>query len=241
MIVQRQASGRLAIKQEDHAALAGFFLEHWSDHGFQKNPEREKIILATREHDCGWKKFDSAPRIDQRTHFPVDFLHVTAEEAQEIWRRAVKAFIDTDPMIALLIIHHAYTLNETGHRRDSSWKPFFTELAQKRAELRTLLGMTHNDLEHSYSFLRIMDWFSLMYCMYPKFGEEKPEKYSGYSIKREGTHYLFRPYPFDEKGLRYQLPVYPMQKGGYPDEKELRKALKHPEFLEVVLNPLERF
>jgi hypothetical protein len=241
MILQRQRSGTIAIKQEDHAAMAGFFLEHWTDYGFQHNPGRERIILATKAHDCGWHKFDSAPRIDSRTHLPVDFMHTTADEARQIWKSAIQAFLGSDPLIALLIIQHAYTINEAGHRRDSSWKGFFTELAQQRAELRIQLELTQNDLEQSYSFLRMMDWFSLAYCTQPTLGAEKPEKYGGYSIKRDGEQYLFRPYPFDSKDLHYQLPVYPMQKGGYPDEKELKKALKKPEYREVILNPLERF
>ena len=40
MIIQQNPSGTVAIKQQDHAELAAFLLEHWSDHNFPKNPQR---------------------------------------------------------------------------------------------------------------------------------------------------------------------------------------------------------
>jgi hypothetical protein len=241
MIVQKKAGGALAIKQADHAAFAAFMLEHWSDHRFPQHIQRDQIILATREHDDGWKKWDEAPRLDPKSKLPVDFAKITADEAQKIWTRAANTFKDTEPLVAVLIIHHAYSLHEVAHRRNSAWKQFFIDFAKRRADLRDQLGMTHNELEHSYSFLRMMDHFSLSWCSRPKLGSDKPERYAGYSIRRDENQYLFRPYPFDMKALRYQLPVYPMKKGGYEDEKELRKALKTPEYQEIILNPLERF
>jgi hypothetical protein len=241
MIIQRHPAGTVAIRQADHAAFAAFLLEHWSDHNFPMNPLRDDIILATREHDSGWQKFDAAPRIDGSTHLPVDFMAINAEEAHDIWRKSSAKYLEINPFVALLITHHAYAINETTHRRAAVWKPFFTELAQLRAELRTLLGMTQNEVESSYSFLRMADWFSLAICASPEFGIEKPEKYGGYLSRREGDRYLFRPYPFDERELRYRLPVYPMREGGYRDTAAVRADLKKPAHQEIVLNQLERF
>ncbi len=241
MIIQQNPSGTVAIRQQDHAELAAFLLEHWSDHNFPMNPRRDDIILATREHDSGWQEFDAAPPIDPETHLPVDFLAVDGEAAQEIWRGSSSKYLEINPFAALLITHHAYAINEASHRRDASWKPFFTEMAQLRAELRTLLSMTQNEVESSYSFLRMADWFSLAVCMSHEFGMEKPDRYGGYLSRRESDSYLFRPFPFDDRELRYELPVYPMREKGYKSTTEVRAELKKPVKQQIVLNQLERF
>jgi hypothetical protein len=241
MILQQHASGTLAIRQVDHAAFAAFLLEHWSDHNFPNNPQREQIILATREHDCGWQELDSNPRLDASTGMPVDFLHATPEESQGIWRRGAAEWVDRDPFVALLIVQHGYALNESSHRGSPVWKPFFTELAQLRAELRTRLGLTQNHVESAYSFLRMADWFSLACCMSTTIGMEKPEKYGGYQFRRDGERVLFRPYPFDERELSFDLPVHPLREGGYRSSSAAARAFERTDQQQITLNQLERF
>jgi hypothetical protein len=241
MIVQRQRTGKLAVKQEDHAALAAFILENWAAHSFPNHPDREQIITATREHDLGWRKFDANPRLDAKTHLPVDYTKITPQEATAIWAQAADRFIESEPFVALLITHHAYTLHEATSRRDSKWKQFFIDFARRRAALRDQLGLTHNEIEHPYSFIRMADWFSLQYALDPKLGEEKPERYAGYSVKREADHYLFRPYPFMSRTLSYTLPVYPLPPKGFASEKEVKAAFRKPQMLEIVFGALERW
>ena len=81
MILQRTPESVLAIKQEDHAAFAAFLLEHWSAHNFLHDPEREQIILATREHDNGWEKVDDAAKVEPDTCLPLQFTDVTEDPA----------------------------------------------------------------------------------------------------------------------------------------------------------------
>lgn len=241
MIVERNRSGAIGIKQEDHAKFAGFLLEHWSDHTFPQDPDREKILLATCEHDNGWQAFDAAPRLDPKTHLPVDFLHMTGEEIYEIWKSGTARFLESDPFVALLITHHAYTINEHNHRKPGIWKQFFVEFARQRARLRDQLGLAHNDVERAYSYLRMMDFFSLFFCTHNYSDQETLEKYAGYSFRRDGASFLFRPYPFARKGLTYQLPYYSFPKGGFRDADELAAALGTPQFLDVTIGALERW
>lgn len=240
MILQRTPESIIAIKQEDHAALAGFMLEHWSDHNFAHDPERDEIILATCEHDNGWRELDAHPQLDPGTGLPVEFTDINAEQAFEIWARGSRKYMESDPFVALLITHHAYSIHEQHHKRNPAWKAFFTEFAQQRAALRTQLGLEHPQVERAYSYLRMMDWFSLAYCMQYNLGAEKPEQYAGYHFKRDGAELLMRPYPFDNRDLRYELPVYPLRPEGYEDEQSLQEAFRKPEYREVILNPLGR-
>ena len=239
MIITKQRKKITAIKQEDHAAFAAFLLERWSDHGFKHDPIREAVIKATGEHDNGWREFDAAPRINPKNRLPIDFKNLSPEETFEIWMRGSRRFIDEDPFVALLITHHAYAIHEHTHNRSGVWKEFFTSLAQQRGQLRDQLGLTHNDVEHGYSFLRMMDWFSLMFCSNLKLGNARPAQYAGYKVKRDGSSFLFRPFPFVERAMVYQLPVYMLNPDGYDSTEEAQNDLQKPTYLEITINPLE--
>ena len=239
MIVTKTRKEVIAIKQEDHAAFAGFLLERWSDHGFKHDEQRETIIRATREHDNGWREFDAAPRIDSKTKLPVNFKKIEPEETNDIWIRGSQRFVKDEPYVAMLITHHAYALHEAKHSRSGIWNEFFTTLARQRAFLRDSLGLTRNDIEHSYSFLRMADWFSLKYCSEPKLGAGRPAIYAGYKVMRDEHVFRFRPYPFIDHDIRYEMPVYVLNRKGYESTEELQKDLEIPEMREIILNPLQ--
>jgi hypothetical protein len=240
MIIQTTPDEIFAIRQADHAAFAGFLVEHWSDHNFSADPQRETIILATSEHDNGWDKVDAKPTLNSETGFPEVFTDVTPDAALAIWDRGTKKYLDTKPFVALLITHHAYSIYEIAHKRDPIWKVFFTLFAQRRAELRNQLGLDHPAVERAYSYLRMADWFSLSYCMHHDLGAEKPEQYGGYNFKRNGTEFLFRPYPFDQRDLTYDLPVVRLRPEGYRDNRTLRTPFRKPEVQTITINPLGR-
>ncbi|MCE2503634.1 MAG: DUF3891 family protein [Chlorobi bacterium] len=239
MIVTKTREEVIAIKQEDHAAFAAFLLERWSDHGFKHDERREAIIRATSEHDNGWGEFDAAPRIDNKTRLPVNFKRVTPEETNEIWMRGSQRFVKEEPYVAMLITHHAYALHESAHKRSGIWNDFFVTLARQRAFLRDALGLTHNDIEHSYSFLRMADWFSLKYCSEPKLGANRPDQYAGYKVMRDDNTFRFRPYPFIDHNIGYELPVYVLDRNGYKSREDVQKDFQVPEMREIILNPLE--
>lgn len=241
MILQKHKRQTTAIRQEDHAAFAGFLLEHWLDHGFPHHPNRQEIIRATHQHDNGWSLFDAKPRLDAKTKLPVDFQRVTPEETVEIWNRGTEKFVETEPLVALLITHHAYTLHEHIHRRTGVWKDFFIGLAKRRGALRDLLGLQHHDIERLYSYLRMADLFSLQFCMNATLGAAHPERYAGYVYRRDGNQFQFRPFPFTSRQLSYQLPTYPLDRAGYDDVKKLQAAMKKPVMQEIIITPLERW
>jgi len=240
-MILRNVGDRLqAILQDDHAALAAFMLEHWSDHKFGDDPEREKIIRATRDHDNGWRADDALPSRDPQTGLPIPFNRIDPDKATTIWRRGTDRYLEDDPWHALMITHHAYSVYELSHKRDPAWKEFFTEFARQRAALRSRLGLSHPDVERAYSYLRMADWFSLRFCMEPTFGMVKPDTYGGYSFRNTGEEYQFRPYPFDAQGRTFHLPAYELDPAGYRSDKELRQAFIDPIAIDVHLAPLPR-
>lgn len=239
MIVTKTRKEAIGVRHDDQAAFGAFLLEEWNDHSLKHDPRRRQIITATRNHNNGWVEFDRNPRLDEKTGLPVDPKKLTPEEIYEIWMRASERFIEEDPYVALLITHHAYTLHEHTQNRKGVWEDFFVTLARRRGKIRDELGLTHNDIEHGYSFLRMAEWFSLMYLTKPKLGAERPVVYAGYKVARRDDELLIRPYPFVEQRLTWQIPVIPLEKKGYAKQADLKKALKKDEMREIVINPLE--
>lgn len=237
MILRPTENGHVAVRQDDHAAFAAWLLEHWIDRTFRNEPHREAILRAARLHNNGWCAVDDAPTRDPDTGLPVNFVDVTPEQALDIWRRGTDALMD-DPFVELLVVHHAYSIYETTRKRVPEWKAFFTEFAQRRARLRSRLAVDHPELEHAYSFLRMADWLSLAWCMRPEPWEERPEQYAGYRFRREGEGFLFTPWPFDARELRYELPVARLRAEGYRTRPLLERALAQVESEAIVLSPM---
>ena len=87
MIIRTRDDAQLYITQPDHARMAAEAISHWHDDEFDENPRRASILLATREHDNGWREEDATTYVDA-TGKPLDFITVPVEVRQRIWPRA---------------------------------------------------------------------------------------------------------------------------------------------------------
>ena len=67
MIVQRQDSELLLVRQTDHAALSGMLAEHWGDGDFACPEPRAAVLLAAARHDDGWREWELAPKVNPTT------------------------------------------------------------------------------------------------------------------------------------------------------------------------------
>lgn len=239
MIVLKTRKEAIGFRHEDQAAFGAYLLEEWNDQNLKHDERREQIIMAAGELNIGWREFDENPRLDPKTKLPVAPKKLTPEEVYEIWMRGSRHFLGKDPYVALLITHHAYTLHEHTQNRTGIWEEFFVKLAQQRGRLRDALGLTHNDIEHGYSYLRMAEWLSLNYLTKPKLGAERPMIYAGYKVARQEEQLRIRPYPFVRQGLTWDMPVIPLEKKGYASQAALKKALKTEEIRTIVINPLE--
>lgn len=240
MIVVKTRKEAIGVRHEDQAAFGAYLLEEWNDQSLKHDERREQIIVAARNHNFGWNEFDKNPRLDPKTRLPVQPKKLTPEEVYDIWIRGSRHFLGKDPYVALLLTHHAYTLHEHTQNRTGIWEEFFVKLAQQRGRLRDALGLTHNDIEHGYSYLRMSEWFSLNYLTKPKLGAERPIVYAGYKVTRQEDQLRIRPYPFVKKNLTFEMPVIVLDRKGYDSQEELQAALEvEPEMRTITINPLE--
>ena len=238
MIITKTRTETIGVLHEDQASFSAFLLENWNDQSLKHEEQRDQIIRATQECNNGFREYDADPRIDPKTNLPVDFRKLLPEEINEIWMRASERFLDESPYIAMMITHHAYTLYEQRQNRTGVWEDFFITLAKRRGRIRDSLSMTHNDIEHDYSFIKLAYWFATTYITKPKLGAEKPALYAGYKVTRLNDELRIRPFPIINQTINYTIPVIPLAKKGYADKEEMLDALKKKEDRVIKIRPL---
>jgi Protein of unknown function (DUF3891) len=82
MIIQTAAQGapRLAIKMDEHTALAAQFARAFGNERFEPVEPRDLVLYIIGNHDKGWVEFDAAPKTDPRTGLPYNLVETPAPD-----------------------------------------------------------------------------------------------------------------------------------------------------------------
>ena len=163
MIVVHEGSSLLLVTQNDHAHFSGELLSLWRDDDLQRNPRRDDIVFAARQHDNGWREADAAPRVDPATGEPYDFLGLPAADRIEIWRRGVRRYRDERPYAALLIHQHAIELHRSFGPGDE-YAELLAEVSASRNDLLASTGAGESEVASDYPLVQLTDLLSLQAC-----------------------------------------------------------------------------
>jgi hypothetical protein len=90
-----------------------------------------------------------------------DFITGPAAVRQGVWPRGVYRLANRDRWAAALVAHHAVFVYDR-YRSDPAWTAFFSEMESIRDELVGRKAMA--DLLADYTFVRIGDLISLVFC-----------------------------------------------------------------------------
>src|SRR3970040_788649 len=71
MIRRDVKEGWVLINQHDHAELSGEIMRFWGNKEFSRPEPYDEVLFAIRGHDNGWKEWDSSPRINPVTQYPM--------------------------------------------------------------------------------------------------------------------------------------------------------------------------
>ena len=192
MLVLQEPDALRLITQNDHARLAHDILALWTGDGLPAHPLRDRLLLATAEHDNGWREADAAPLTKPASSWPYDFRSYPEDERQRLWRRGINRFADTDLPTALLITRHA----ERIHRDLSSspgWRQFFSFLSEKLRVLEESCMISPADLDVLYEYLWLVDTVSLGAC--GVLGTSTVTR-RGYEFSVDRGHVSAHPFPF---------------------------------------------
>lgn len=106
MLVSRR-NGRLAlVTQPDHAALAGWFAEHWGNEQFAIPVPRAALLCAATHHDDGWHELDGRPTYNAQQQRPAHFTELPLTESVGPYGRGVESVYARDRHAGALVSMH---------------------------------------------------------------------------------------------------------------------------------------
>ncbi len=106
MLVTR-GEGRLRlITQPDHAALAGWFAQHWGNDQFAIPAPREALLCAAYHHDDGWLELDPQPVYNPDARRPAHFAELPLSDSVGPYGRGVESVYERDLHAGVLVSMH---------------------------------------------------------------------------------------------------------------------------------------
>ena len=231
MIVRNENNTLLLITQHDHAQLASEIVMGIRSEPILSGPDRDTVLLATREHDNGWHEVDIKPSIDPKLGHPYNFTSGPVLTKLQLWPRGISRVAQVNSQAGALVAEHALTVYRD-RRDDPEWKSFFKSIATTRD---TLLKESKNDLpnqtvfKEAYRCVRLGDLLSLHFCA----GWTSPQEVLGYRTELHKTTQVITPDPFDGASVPLQVIARRIPARRYLDDAELQSALNasNPEFL----------
>ena len=216
MILRDQGDTLRVVTQTDHAHWAYLLLTAWP--ALAEHPRRAAILQATRQHDRGWQGIDASPVIDQRGHphdfrtLPASLREDVWKQTVEAtnWPTDVPTTLEgaMDLWAELLIAQHAWRIHRPGPSslpgssgRGDEWLPLAAALgAERRRRIEWIehhtetvtpllrLNEPEKNLEHDDSWVRTLDYLSLMICH----GWEDPREFVVETPETSGETRRFR-------------------------------------------------
>ncbi len=224
MIVRADADGLLTlITQPDHAALSAELMAAWATDGLPARSSRATILLATREHDNGWKEVDDRPGVDGNGR-PFEFTNAPIAVRQPIWPRGIARLASRSPLAAALVAEHALTVYGR-YRGDPLWSRFFAEIAVLRDtllhQIGALDGAERQAFESDYRFVFLGDLLSLVFCNRWRGTFDA----RGYRFWLDGDALRIWPDPFGGKPIPFGVPARRIANRRYESDEDLRETL----------------
>ncbi|HWP90977.1 MAG TPA: DUF3891 family protein [Thermodesulfobacteriota bacterium] len=246
MIRREGKKGWILINQHDHAQLAGDIMKYWGDDSFARPNPYDEVLFAIREHDNGWREWDSSPKVNPENKYPMNFLEMSSSDQAEIWRRCFKRHSLEHPYASVLIALHFGKLNEkslnnnsnkttarTSHDEIIDFVSDMLKVNISNLDLKSLPG----DVRVNLRLVQIGDVISLALCHGWNSIKIKdvPLEYNGsvttLNLKSgNGSNYTIDPYPFTEPLINLRLRSRRLNQKKFSRDEELREALRQSKY-----------
>jgi hypothetical protein len=241
MIRRDDNDGFTLITQYDHAVLAGRIMECWGNEMFASPSPLHEVLFAVREHDCGWKDWDSAPKINPENGYPANFMEMESSDQTGIWRRSFASHGEGQPYASVLIALHFAGFNRKLLTRDPSdayAKSLDLEISSFISEKLGVgvedskLSRVPRDVQINLRLLQVGDIISLALCHGWESMEisDVPVDYEGNTVRLalesgDGFKYSVSPYPFSGPRLELKVEARKLGRKSYSDDEDLRRSL----------------
>ena len=241
MIRRESGEGWTLITQPGHAFLSSRIMSFWGNEDFEAITPADEVMLAIREHDCGWEKTDSMADLNPKNGYPRNFMEMRPESQLEIWSECFERHLGGHPYACALIALHFSELNE----RTISRNPGSEAAVSLREKIRELLrqsleigagegspnGYLPADIRTNLRFLQVGDMISLALCHGSRSVsiQDVPVNYLGDTVEmalssEDGLNYAVSPNPFSRELLRFDVSGRKLEKKSFASAAELENA-----------------
>ena len=245
MIRREYNNGWILITQHDHAVLAGSIMANWGNERFSRPKPFDEVLFAVREHDCGWKNWDSSPKINPESGYPANFMEMEPEEQSEIWSGSYKSHSGIHPYASSLIALHFARFNQKILSREPSNEAannlkreingFVADNLDTAVSEPKLNGI-HEEVKVNLWIVQIGDIISLSLCHgwdSMKIAEA-PLNYEGETVdlkleSQDGVNYVISPYPFSKPLISCRVMGKRLDRKSFASDGELRRHLQSVE------------
>ena len=243
MIRRECGDGWILITQPSHAFFSSRIMSFWGNEDFEAPSPVDEVMLAIREHDCGWETTDGAADFNRRNGYPKNFTEMSPESQLEIWSQCFERYVDQHPYACALIALHFAELNE----RTISRNPDSSAAVLLRERIREFLCRTlridfseHNprenipaDIRTNLRFLQVGDMISLVLCRGERSAtiRDVPLNYTGEMaqielLSKDGLNYMVNPNPFSRESLRFDISGRKLERKSFETHSELENAFR---------------
>lgn len=241
MIRRESGEGWTLITQPSHAFLSSRIMNFWGNEDFETITPRDEVMLAIREHDCGWEETDSAADLNLRNGYPRNFMEMRPESQFEIWSECFERHVGEHPYACALIALHFSELNERTMSRDPDNKAAASLREKTREFLHRSLGISVGegnpngyvpaDIRTNLRFLQVGDIISLALCNGSRSVTipNVPVNYLGDTAEvtlssQDGLNYTVCPNPFSRDSLHFDISGRKLGKKSFGTREELKEA-----------------
>lgn len=242
MIRRENNGGWILITQHDHALLSGQVMSHWGTDMFVQPDPYDEVLFAIKEHDSGWKQWDSNPKINTENGFPANFTEMSPYDQSVIWSKCYRSHCADYPYASALTALHFSKFNSSNLRKD----PDNEQLKLLQLDMRDFISeelkfnisngnsdIIPEDIKVNLKLLQIGDIISLTLCHGWRSIEitEAPIDYSGAQTtlkmqSEDGFNYTISPYPFSEPLLQLSISGKNLDRKSFQDDQELRDVIE---------------
>lgn len=249
MVRRDNNGGWILITQNDHSVLSGLIMEHWGNEAFAKPDPYEEVLFAIKNHDLGWKDWDSKPKINPENGYPANFTEMSPFDQSVIWSKCFRSHSSDHSYASALIALHFLKFNNSNLRKD----PYNKHLKLLQLDIRDFISkeldfiITENDLGEipeqvsaNLKLLQIGDIISLTFCHGWRSIEitEAPVDYEGSETtlvmeSQDGFNYTISPYPFNRDLLKLHIAAKHLKRKIFSNNVELREAIDNSDNLKL--------
>jgi hypothetical protein len=167
MILRETPASFVLINQHDHALVAGGMAAHWRPEYFQGPEYRAEVLLAIREHDCGWIRLDDHIAWDAATQSPYSFIDYPLAPKLAHYALGIAEVAESSAYAALLCSLHYTTFPDL--EATEAGREFRKEEQVRQQKIIAALGL--NDAQHQehlafhLQLLKCCDGLSIYLCI----------------------------------------------------------------------------